>query len=159
MQIIKRITRKTMMLRALGDGEMMPRWYGLAYFDLAMMEYVTAPIPLNILLAWLNKLYYWLQCPVRQPHQSMHGMRIGYLEQSLKKAEEKLAHIESIHEMSIGWTKNNHGEEMGKLHSRLKRHTAEAQKREGDMKNRLSDEIVKWRQLAQQEAPDEQGNE
>ncbi len=97
MQIIKRIT-KLAFLHRLQDGERLPRWYGLAWFDMAEQTYVVAPIPLNLLLGLWNKAYYWLRYPITQPVIQSLEIDLGFERKWKEKAEKKLAAAEKKQE-------------------------------------------------------------
>lgn len=95
MQIIKRITKKAFLYR-LQDGERLPAWHGLAWFDMAEQTYVCAPIPLNLLLGLWNKAYYWLRYPITQPVVQSLEIDLGFERKYKEDAQEKLVAAEKL---------------------------------------------------------------
>jgi len=45
--------------KRVGQGEMVPRFYGLVYRDYERCEAVCAPVPLNIALRYVRHVWWW----------------------------------------------------------------------------------------------------
>jgi len=48
------------MKKQLKDFEVMPKWYGYAYMDLAKLERVIYPIGINLIARWARKIKVWI---------------------------------------------------------------------------------------------------
>ena len=50
------------LLKQVAEGERLPHWYsGVCWFDGARCTFIVAPIPLNVVLRWLRRSWWWLR--------------------------------------------------------------------------------------------------
>jgi hypothetical protein len=52
--------RKVLAERLIGDGAKLPKGYGFAWRDFDTASHVAYPIPFNVLLRGLRRLYHWI---------------------------------------------------------------------------------------------------
>lgn len=55
---MKLIVDATDTYRLTGEGRVIPWYYGVAYFEMDMLEYVCYPIPLHLVVRWARWLHY-----------------------------------------------------------------------------------------------------
>ena len=49
----------------VAEGDVIPRWYGIAWHDHWKQRTVCYPIPLNVVMAVWHRVHGWLRFPVR----------------------------------------------------------------------------------------------
>ena len=49
--------------KIIPQGELFPKWYGVAYHDMFQLSYVAYPIPLNLIVRWARNVKFWLGVP------------------------------------------------------------------------------------------------
>ena len=47
--------------KSLYAGEKIPKWQGVISYDPTIRQTLVAPIPLNLLIAWGQRLWWWLK--------------------------------------------------------------------------------------------------
>jgi hypothetical protein len=48
-------------VKRLKEGEMLPAWYGVAFYDYACGRCVAVPIPFNVIYAYLRLIYIYIR--------------------------------------------------------------------------------------------------
>ena len=70
------LDRKPFVIRRIREGEMMPRFYGCAYYDYMRRYQICFPIPLNILVqAWMVFYDHWIRMAKRGPWRDLDKSR------------------------------------------------------------------------------------
>lgn len=69
-------------LKEIGEGEMFPRGYGIAYRAWYKNRTVCAPIPLNLIIGPLRDFYFWLRHrePTKMDIALVQANREGFYE-------------------------------------------------------------------------------
>jgi hypothetical protein len=52
-------------VKRLKEGEMLPAWYGVAFYDFATNRMVAAPIPFNVIFVLLRKIYVYIRSGIK----------------------------------------------------------------------------------------------
>jgi hypothetical protein len=55
-------------VKRLKEGEMLPAWYGVAFYDFACGRCVAVPIPFNVIYALLRNIYIYIRVSGRAVH-------------------------------------------------------------------------------------------
>ena len=77
-------------IHIVGEGEMIPAWYGAAWRDLPTFNTICMPVPFNILAAIVRGTYYWLRfgyrCVPQSPRDAYHqGFKDGRKFEEMRK--------------------------------------------------------------------------
>ena len=66
------------MKKVIREGEMIPKYYGVAYLEIDRLVAVAYPIPLNIVVGFIRKIWEWLRVP--KGLYEKQGYQKGYSE-------------------------------------------------------------------------------
>ena len=58
------------MIVRLGEGFIVPRFYGVAWTDYMRRQAICLPIPLNVIAGYARGVWFWLKYDYRPPNSS-----------------------------------------------------------------------------------------